>query len=98
MLDRSQSTTWSKARRASSSHAGGTERRPGGFRIPFYLLIVLLGAALMLAFGLGTLPNLLLMGVAAQQLNRWVRHPSVRRGAGLLVIGFGLLLLADAWL
>lgn len=55
------------------------------------------GAVLMLAFGLGTLPNLLLMGVAAQQLNRWVRHPMVRRLAGLLVIGFGVLLLFDAW-
>lgn len=56
------------------------------------------GAALMLAFGLGTLPNLFLMGVAAQQLNRWIRHPMVRRLAGLLVIGFGILILSNAWL
>jgi sulfite exporter TauE/SafE len=55
------------------------------------------GAALMLAFGLGTLPNLLLMGVAAQQLSRWVRLPIVRWSAGALVIGFGLVLLVDAW-
>lgn len=55
------------------------------------------GAALMLAFGLGTLPNLLLMGVAAAQLSRWVRQPAVRRAAGALVIGFGVLLLFDAW-
>jgi hypothetical protein len=55
------------------------------------------GAALMLAFGLGTLPNLLLMGVAAQQLSRWVRLPIVRWSAGALVVGFGLVLLVDAW-
>lgn len=56
------------------------------------------GALLMLAFGLGTLPNLLLMGGAAAQLQRWVRHPAVRTIAGLLVIGFGIVLLHDAWL
>jgi uncharacterized protein len=56
------------------------------------------GAVLMLAFGLGTLPNLLLMGVAAAQLQRWTRNPAVRAVAGLTVIGFGLLLLYDAWL
>jgi sulfite exporter TauE/SafE len=51
----------------------------------------------MLAFGLGTLPNLLLMGVAAAQLNRWVKQPAVRAVAGALVIVLGLLLLLDAW-
>jgi hypothetical protein len=56
------------------------------------------GAMLMAAFGLGTLPNLLLMGVAANQLSRWVRNPTVRALAGLLVIGFGLSLLYDAWI
>jgi len=55
------------------------------------------GAMLMLAFGIGTLPNLLLMGVAAAQLNRWARQPAVRRVAGALVMGFGVLLLFDAW-
>jgi sulfite exporter TauE/SafE len=55
------------------------------------------GALLMLAFGLGTLPNLLLMGVAAAQLKRWVRHPAVRMAAGCLVMVFGALLLFDAW-
>lgn len=59
---------------------------------------VVQGASLMLAFGLGTLPNLLLMGVAAAQLRRWVRHPAVRAAAGLLVIGFGVWLLLDAWM
>lgn len=51
------------------------------------------GAALMLAFGLGTLPALLLMGTAAAMLGRFTRHPNVRRGAGLLVVVLGLLLL-----
>jgi hypothetical protein len=55
------------------------------------------GAMLMLAFGLGTLPNLLLMGVAASQLGRWVRQPVVRALAGALVIVFGVRLLFDAW-
>ena len=55
------------------------------------------GALLMLAFGLGTLPNLLLMGAAAAQLNRWVKRPAVRAVAGTLVMVFGVLLLFDAW-
>ena len=55
------------------------------------------GASLMLAFGLGTLPNLLLMGIAATQLARWLRQPWVRAFAGGLVILFGVLLLLDAW-
>ena len=48
------------------------------------------GGLLMLAFGLGTLPNLLLMGVAAAQLQRWVRKPATRAIAGGLIIAFGL--------
>lgn len=55
------------------------------------------GASLMLMFGLGTLPNLLLMGFAAQQLNRWVRQPPVRIAAGLVVVAFGVWMLVDAW-
>lgn len=55
------------------------------------------GASLMLAFGLGTLPNLLLMGVAATELARWLRQPWVRAFAGGLVMLFGVLLLLDAW-
>ena len=48
------------------------------------------GALLMLCFGLGTLPTLLLMGVAATRLAAFVRHAWVRRVAGLLVMLFGL--------
>jgi len=50
----------------------------------------LYGAALLLSFGLGTLPNLLAMGFVAERLSARVRDPRVRRSAGLLVMGFGL--------
>lgn len=48
------------------------------------------GALLMLSFGLGTLPNLLAMGVFASQLRRWVGHAWVRQLAGTMVMLFGL--------
>lgn len=48
------------------------------------------GALLMLAFGLGTLPNLLLAGIVLARMNEFVRRPSVRIFSGLLVLGFGL--------
>jgi len=48
------------------------------------------GSALMLSFGLGTLPNLLLMGAAADKLAARVRDVRTRRLAGLLVAGFGV--------
>lgn len=48
------------------------------------------GALMMLAFGLGTLPNLLLAGMVLARLNEFVRRPVVRTLSGLLVLGFGL--------
>lgn len=48
------------------------------------------GAALMLAFGLGTLPNLLLAGIVLARINEFVRRPLVRTLSGLLVLGFGV--------
>lgn len=48
------------------------------------------GAGLMLAFGLGTLPNLLLAGLLAARLNEYAAKPVVRLVAGLLVLAFGL--------
>ena len=48
------------------------------------------GALMMLAFGLGTLPNLLLAGILLARLNEFVRHPVVRTLSGLLVLGFGI--------
>jgi len=54
------------------------------------------GALLMFAFGLGTLPNLLAMGLVATRLTAWVRHLWVRRAAGALVLLFGFYTLALA--
>lgn len=48
------------------------------------------GALLMLAFGLGTLPNLLLAGIVLARLNEFVRRSWVRMASGLLVLAFGL--------
>jgi len=48
------------------------------------------GGLMMLAFGLGTLPNLLLAGMVLARLNEFVRRPVVRTLSGLLVLGFGL--------
>ncbi|MCL4748382.1 MAG: sulfite exporter TauE/SafE family protein, partial [Burkholderiaceae bacterium] len=48
------------------------------------------GAMLMLAFGLGTLPNLLALGWSAHALGRWLGRRGVRVAAGVVVIGFGL--------
>jgi sulfite exporter TauE/SafE len=55
------------------------------------------GALLMLAFGLGTLPNLLAMGLLAVGLKEFLRKPAVRYIAGIMVIGFGAWLLWAAW-
>jgi sulfite exporter TauE/SafE len=56
------------------------------------------GAALMLAFGLGTLPNLLGMGLFARQIQPFMQQAWVRRAAGLTVAGFGVWGLASrAW-
>lgn len=55
------------------------------------------GAGLMLAFGLGTLPNLLLAGLLAARLQEFTRRPAVRAVAGFLVLGFGLWGLWGAW-
>lgn len=49
------------------------------------------GGLLMLAFGLGTLPTLLAMGMAAVQLKAFLQKLWVRRTSGLLVLAFGLL-------
>ncbi len=54
------------------------------------------GALLMLAFGLGTLPNLLAMGLAAEKLSRWTKIKWVQRLAGAFVAGLGLLMLVEA--
>ncbi len=46
------------------------------------------GGLLMLSFGLGTLPNLLLMGVFASTLTQFIQQPWVRQVAGMLIMAF----------
>lgn len=55
------------------------------------------GALLMLSFGLGTLPNLLAMGVFANRLQGLVRQGMVKQIAGSLLIAFGVLMCWRAW-
>lgn len=55
------------------------------------------GGLCMLAFGLGTLPNLLLAGIVLARLNEFVRRLAVRIASGLLVLGFGLYGLLGWW-
>jgi sulfite exporter TauE/SafE len=55
------------------------------------------GAATMLAFGLGTLPNLLLAGILATQLRALMQAPWLRRTAGLAVFAIGLYGLLGVW-
>ena len=54
------------------------------------------GAMTMLAFGLGTVPNLMFAGVALVRLRQIVSRRAVRLAAGGLVLGFGLVGLARA--
>ncbi|WP_373975572.1 sulfite exporter TauE/SafE family protein [Chitinibacter sp. SCUT-21] len=48
------------------------------------------GAGVMLAFGLGTLPNLLLMGLMARRLQSYLQKTWVKRSCGLLVIAMAV--------
>jgi sulfite exporter TauE/SafE len=52
------------------------------------------GAGVMAAFGLGTLPTLLVAGVAAQKLNAVRREPWIRRVAGTAIVVLGVVGLA----
>jgi uncharacterized protein len=54
------------------------------------------GATVMLAFGLGTLPNLLLAGVLLAKFRNITRNHHLRMISGLLVINFGLFGLFNA--
>ncbi|MBV2234673.1 MAG: sulfite exporter TauE/SafE family protein [Sterolibacterium sp.] len=54
------------------------------------------GAGLMLVFGLGTLPNLLLAGLLLQRLRAFSQAKPVRVISGLLVLGFGVYGLLNA--
>jgi hypothetical protein len=48
------------------------------------------GALIMLVFGLGTLPNLLVIGLFWESVKGWVQSPNVRLAAGLMVMAFGV--------
>ena len=48
------------------------------------------GAGLMLAFGLGTLPTLLLAGLMAARLNVLLARPVVRYAAGFIILAYGV--------
>ena len=48
------------------------------------------GGLIMLAFGLGTLPTLLLLGTTAAKLQKLVQAPIVRQLSGTLILLFGL--------
>jgi sulfite exporter TauE/SafE len=58
---------------------------------------VLQGAGLMFAFALGTLPNLLAMGLLAGAIARSLGNIWVRRGAGVVVLAFGVWTLWTLW-
>jgi len=49
------------------------------------------GAAIMLAFGIGTLPAMLTIGVAGARLRAWTGMRGVRLAGGIIVLSFGLL-------
>ena len=48
------------------------------------------GALIMLVFGLGTLANLLIIGMFWEKCRVWVQSPKIRVVAGLIVIAFGI--------
>jgi sulfite exporter TauE/SafE len=51
------------------------------------------GGSIMLAFGLGTLPVMITLGLAFNSLKRLVQNPWIRLVAGLLVILMGVMML-----
>lgn len=55
------------------------------------------GALLMLAFGLGTLPNLLLAGLLLARFRRFAQARVTRVVSGLLVLGYGIIGLFNYW-
>jgi sulfite exporter TauE/SafE len=55
------------------------------------------GALVMLAFGLGTLPNLLAAGWTLARSRRWFADTRYRYAAAAVIVGFALLGLYRAW-
>ncbi|MES2758912.1 MAG: sulfite exporter TauE/SafE family protein [Pseudomonadota bacterium] len=56
----------------------------------------LAGAGVMAAFGLGTLPMLLSIGLLGAPLRNWIGRRAVRVAAGMVVLGFGVVGLVRA--
>ena len=54
------------------------------------------GAMVMLAFGAGTLPVLVSMGMLGSRLQVWTRKRWVRVASGFIILSFGLLGLVRA--
>lgn len=54
-----------------------------------------LGAWIMLAFGAGTLPMLMALGIGSGWLTRWVQNPRVRQMTGIIVLAMAGYLLAS---
>lgn len=52
------------------------------------------GASIMLAFGAGTLPMLMALGISGSWLTRWVQNRLVRQVSGLLILALAGYLLA----
>ncbi|MBF0622071.1 MAG: sulfite exporter TauE/SafE family protein [Magnetococcales bacterium] len=55
------------------------------------------GMILMTAFGLGTLPGVLLQGLFAGRLGGWIRHPQLMLLTGMIVLAVGLFSLYRLW-
>jgi sulfite exporter TauE/SafE len=59
------------------------------------------GAATMLAFGIGTMPAMVMTGISAAQLTQVMRRRGTRLGLGLLIVALGVLTILmplGAWL
>ncbi|MDR0233825.1 MAG: sulfite exporter TauE/SafE family protein [Zoogloeaceae bacterium] len=56
-----------------------------------------MGASIMLAFALGTLPNLLFAAFMLTRLKTWTHHPLFRKVAGLLLLAYALYGFYSAW-
>jgi uncharacterized protein len=56
------------------------------------------GAMTMAAFGLGTVPALLLVSLGAHRLSGWASHPAMRRVAGAVLLISALVTVSGPWL
>lgn len=76
---------------------------PCGFVYTVLMIAALQGAALdsaatMAAFGLGTLPSMLVAAFGAQRIARLGAHPAARQGAGWVLLASATLTLVGPWL